>query len=96
MQLGESHQAWRWRDTAQKPSQQASFALAIDGWNSGARYFQFEGTAEDTPWDSPYLLGIRQFALFLSPPAAAVTPAPLLAPKLVPVPKPAVPQPKRY
>lgn len=67
MALGESHQGWHWRDQNPgiEPTRLGSLQLAQDGLNSGAMYFQFEGAPADFKWDSPYMLGVRDFANYL-------------------------------
>lgn len=66
--LGQSHQGWYWQNTSQgtDPTREGSYNLALDGWNSGARYFQFEGNVGDFLWDSAYMLGVRDFTNYLS------------------------------
>jgi hypothetical protein len=64
--VGMSHQAWYFRDKGLEPSEQASFDQAkSQGWDFGARYFQFEGAPADFIWDSPYMLGVRDFSDYL-------------------------------
>jgi hypothetical protein len=64
--LGESHQAWYFHDSGLDVTRAGSFDLAkVEGWDSGATYFQFEGTAMDLWWGSEYMLGVRDFSDFI-------------------------------
>jgi hypothetical protein len=68
MAFGQSHQGWAMRppDQPGEPTRTASFNLAkIDGWDHGATYYQFEGAPQDFLWNSPYMLGVRDFAAFI-------------------------------
>jgi hypothetical protein len=67
LKLGQSHQSWHFRDRDVVPSREGSLALARVGREYEATYFQIEGTEEDLAWDSPYLLGIRDFLALLGP-----------------------------
>ena len=64
--LGESHQSWYFIDSGIDVTREGSFTLAkVTGWDYGATLFQFEGTSMDLYWESPYMLGIRDFAKYL-------------------------------
>jgi hypothetical protein len=74
MPFGESHQSWYFHDSvpSQPPTRQGSFDLAkSDAWDYGATYFQFEGTDDSLQWGSAYMLGVRDFAAYLSGQVAA-------------------------
>jgi len=64
--LGESHQAWYFRDQHIAVTRQGSLDLAKEeGWDYGARCFQFEGMDTDLLWESPYMQGVRLFSNFV-------------------------------
>ncbi|TAK73795.1 MAG: hypothetical protein EPO16_11995 [Dehalococcoidia bacterium] len=65
LSVGQSHQAWHFRDGGAAPTRAGSFDLASFGWSRGTRYYQVEGLPEDLSYDSAYMLGIRDF--FTSP-----------------------------
>ena len=63
--MGQGHQGWHFWDQGAAPTRAGSLALARLGYDAKATYYGMEGTREDMAWDSPYMLGIRDFRTWL-------------------------------